>query len=70
MYMGLASMTEDPLERFKYVISSMVGTFFWTNNFNKPVFFLYNFKFYHQLNPILGETLEAKYNDGSEVYCE
>lgn len=51
-------MTPDPLERFKLVVTAILGSFLWTNTFLKP------------LNPILGETLEAKYNDGTLVWAE
>lgn len=51
-------MTPDFLERFKLVITATLSSFFWTNTFLKP------------LNPILGETLQAAYADGTQVYCE
>lgn len=35
-----------------------ISSFYWTNTFLKP------------LNPILGETLQANLNDGTECYCE
>ncbi|CAD8133891.1 unnamed protein product [Paramecium octaurelia] len=58
LYITKATMTPDFLERFKLVITATLSSFFWTNTFLKP------------LNPILGETLQANYNDGTQVYCE
>lgn len=58
LYLNRAAMTPDPLERFKLVVTAILGSFLWTNTFLKP------------LNPILGETLEAKYNDGTLVWAE
>jgi len=42
----------------KFVISAILSSFTWTVTFLKP------------LNPILGETLEATFNDGTEIYAE
>ena len=49
---------KDPLERMKLVITTCLSSFYWTNTFLKP------------LNPILGETLEGYFNDGTKVYGE
>lgn len=37
LYIGKASMTPDFLERFKFVITATLSSFFWTNTFLKPV---------------------------------
>lgn len=41
LYMGLAAQTKDSIERFKFVITSILSSFIWTNNFNKPVILNY-----------------------------
>lgn len=56
--MNLASSTNDPVERFKYVIVATFANFPIANGFLKP------------LNPILGETFEAGYSDGTKIYAE
>lgn len=58
LFMNKAAETSDFLERFKYIVAGTLSTFIWTNTFLKP------------LNPIIGETLEAYYQDGTEVYAE
>jgi hypothetical protein len=40
------------------VITAVISSYFWTNQFFKP------------LNPILGETLQGEFWDGSQVYAE
>ena len=37
-YMNLAAMTEDKIERLKFVITSTLSSFFWTATFLKPVY--------------------------------
>jgi len=51
----LASTTNDHLERFKYVVVATLCAFHKSSSFIKP------------LNPILGETYELEYEDGSKV---
>jgi hypothetical protein len=58
LLLNKAASTKDPLERLKLVTTSCIASFFYTNTFLKP------------LNPILGETLHGKFNDGTDVYCE
>jgi hypothetical protein len=58
LFMNRAAMSPDHLERFKLVVTAILGSFLWTNTFLKP------------LNPILGETLEGEYNDGTKVWAE
>lgn len=55
IYLNLASLQNDPLEKFKLVIVATVSCFHNSQHFLKP------------LNPILGETYEMLYNDGSQV---
>jgi len=55
VYLNIAGLTKDPLERFKLIIVSTISCFHSSSHFLKP------------LNPILGETYEMMYNDGSRV---
>jgi len=57
-YLHLAHKTNDSLERFKLVVTATISGFFKASHFIKP------------LNPILGETYEVEYEDGTQVYCE
>jgi len=56
--MKKAAEAKDPVERFKCIVSMMVGGLHNTCKQYKP------------FNPILGETYEATYEDGSEIYME
>ena len=58
IFLDRAASESDPLERFKLVITFAVAGLHCTCIDKKP------------FNPILGETYEAKYEDGTEVYCE
>jgi hypothetical protein len=58
IYMNLASMTPDPLERFKYAVVSTMACFHKSSHFLKP------------MNPVLGETYEMLWEDGSKIYLE
>eukprot|EP00163_Fabomonas_tropica_P033719 TRINITY_DN89_c0_g1_i8.p1 TRINITY_DN89_c0_g1~~TRINITY_DN89_c0_g1_i8.p1 ORF type:complete len:420 (-),score=75.48 TRINITY_DN89_c0_g1_i8:21-1280(-) len=53
-----AAATEDPVERIKHVLCFAIGGLHLMGKNDKP------------FNPILGETYEAKYDDGTEVYIE
>jgi len=55
VYLNIAGLTKDPLERFKLIIVSTLSCFHSSSHFLKP------------LNSILGETYEMMYNDGSRV---
>jgi len=55
VYLNIASAEKDPLEKFKLVITATLSCFHSSSHFLKP------------LNPILGETYEMLYNDGSRV---
>jgi len=54
IYLNLAA-SMDPFERFKMVIVAQLSCYHQNSNFLKP------------LNPILGETYEMVFNDGSRV---
>jgi hypothetical protein len=58
IYLNLASLQPDPLERFKYVVVATLACFHKSSHFLKP------------LNPVLGETFEMIWDDGSKVYIE
>ena len=53
IYINKACMQTDKVERMKYIITASLGNFPIANSFLKP------------LNPLLGETFEAKYVDGT-----
>lgn len=55
IYLNIAGTSQDHLERFKFVIVATLSCFHNSSHFLKP------------LNPILGETYEMMYNDGSRV---
>jgi hypothetical protein len=57
-YMYLASQTNNEIEIMKYLIVSSISSLFCSNFILKP------------LNPILGETYQAAFSDGSKVYME
>eukprot|EP00292_Cryptomonas_paramecium_P006006 CAMPEP_0113693420 /NCGR_PEP_ID=MMETSP0038_2-20120614/19653_1 /TAXON_ID=2898 /ORGANISM="Cryptomonas paramecium" /LENGTH=391 /DNA_ID=CAMNT_0000615487 /DNA_START=59 /DNA_END=1230 /DNA_ORIENTATION=+ /assembly_acc=CAM_ASM_000170 len=58
-YLPRASAASDPVERMKNVVAAMVSVMVLTSgNFLKP------------LNPILGETLQVDYEDGSRLFME
>ena len=57
-YLKQAAETTDHLERLKLVIAfALSGAYICTSQY-KP------------FNPILGETLQGQFEDGTEVYCE
>lgn len=58
MLINKAAQSTDIFNRFILVMVAVLSSFFYTNEFFKP------------LNPILGETLQASYADGSTVYAE
>lgn len=57
-YINLAVNTTDLVQRFKFLITASLGNFPVANGFLKP------------LNPILGETFEGSYPDGTKLYAE
>jgi hypothetical protein len=58
IYMNIAVNQSDPLEKIKFVITATIAGFHSSLLWLKP------------LNPILGETFEMYYEDGSHVYLE
>jgi hypothetical protein len=58
IYLNLAANQTDLLERFKFVIVAILSCFHNSSTQRKP------------LNPILGETYEMGYEDGSRIYLE
>lgn len=58
IYYNLAAMQNDTLEKFKFCIVATISCFHSSSYFLKP------------LNPILGETYEMYYNDGSKIFLE
>lgn len=57
-YLTKAAEATDPVERLKYVITFAIGGLHNTVKQKKP------------FNPILGETYEARLEDGTLIYCE
>ena len=58
LYMNLAYESNDPLQQMKYTIVACISSWYKSNVFLKP------------LNPILGETYEMIWEDGSIEYVE
>lgn len=58
IFLKKAAETEDPVERFKLVITFVMCGFHNTCAQLKP------------FNPILGETYQARYEDGTTIFCE
>jgi hypothetical protein len=58
LFLNIAAMQTDPIERFKHVIASAISHIHMTHEFAKP------------LNPILGETFSARLADGTMVFAE
>ncbi|EGR27990.1 oxysterol binding, putative [Ichthyophthirius multifiliis] len=58
IYINLAAQTNDLVERFKLLICATLGNFYINCGFLKP------------LNPILGETCQGMYPDGTKMYSE
>lgn len=57
-YLNAAALATDPLERMKNLITSSISFCYSAHTFEKP------------LNPILGETYQARMEDGTEVLLE
>lgn len=58
LYLNKAAQTKDPVERFKLVVTWLVAGLHRGTIQLKP------------FNPILGETFQGTYPDGSQIYCE
>jgi hypothetical protein len=57
-YLAYAGSISDPIERLKLVVASSMCSFYYLSTFEKPI------------NPVLGETLYGKLEDGSDMYAE
>ena len=57
-YLAMAARQNDPVERFKNVIAFGLSSIILCTNQNKP------------FNPLLGETNQGTFADGSRFYCE
>ena len=57
-YMTAAALTSDPVERMKHLMTFSISYCYSAHTFEKP------------LNPILGETYQARMEDGTEVLLE
>ena len=58
VHLSEASKTEDKLERLKLVIAFVLSGIYLCTSQNKP------------FNPILGETYQGSFADGTKIYCE
>ncbi|KAL4434735.1 hypothetical protein ABPG74_017155 [Tetrahymena malaccensis] len=58
LYINKACQTDNYVERFKYLICATFGNFYINCGFLKP------------LNPIIGETCQGFYPDGTRLYAE
>lgn len=58
IFFNRAAECDSPVERMKYVITATLANFYVNCTFLKP------------LNPIVGETFEGEYQDGTKVFCE
>ena len=57
-YLNAAALSQDPVERMKHVVTFSISFAYSAHTFEKP------------LNPILGETYQARMEDGTEVMLE
>jgi hypothetical protein len=57
-FLNKAAACKDPVERLKYVITFSVAGIHLTATQKKP------------FNPILGETYQARFDDGTQIFCE
>jgi hypothetical protein len=58
LYLGKAAAETDPVQRLKYVVAMSVAGLHYTCRMDKP------------FNPVLGETYQGVYSDGTEVFLE
>jgi len=58
IFLNRASLCKDPVERFKWVITFVISGLHRGTTQRKP------------FNPILGETFQARYVDGTQIYLE
>ena len=58
IYLSAAALTDDPVERMKFVVTTSLSYIYPKHFFDKP------------LNPILGETYQARLEDSSQLFLE
>jgi len=58
IYLTRAALTTDPVERLKYVVAFFLAGIHFAPSERKP------------FNPILGETYQAGFTDGTRIFCE
>lgn len=58
VYLNAAALNPNPVERMKFAICQSLTYIYPTHFFDKP------------LNPILGETYQARLEDSSQIYIE
>jgi len=56
--MNKAANSTNPVERLKLLIIALISNYIQANSFLKP------------LNPVLGETFEGGFEDGTTLFCE
>lgn len=64
-FINRAAFTKDPLEKFRLTCVGILASTSYVDLFLKPVYLQFI-----QLNPIIGETLQATLKDGTKIYCE
>jgi len=57
-YLRMAADTNDHLERLKLTVAFAISSIYMCTGQNKP------------FNPLLGETLQGNFEDGTKFYCE
>ena len=57
-YLKEAALNENHLERLKLTITFMISSIYMCCDQKKP------------FNPLLGETLQGKFPDGTKIFCE
>eukprot|EP00475_Leptophrys_vorax_P042438 TRINITY_DN80015_c0_g1_i1.p1 TRINITY_DN80015_c0_g1~~TRINITY_DN80015_c0_g1_i1.p1 ORF type:complete len:385 (+),score=110.41 TRINITY_DN80015_c0_g1_i1:70-1224(+) len=57
-YLGKAAIETDPVQRLKYIVAMSVAGLHYTCRMDKP------------FNPVLGETYQGVFSDGTEVFLE
>lgn len=65
VFIAQAAQASLPVERMKLFATATISSFYYMNLFLKPVTIVAT-----QLNPVLGETLQGSYADGTQVCLE
>ena len=58
IFLSEAAKTADPVAKMKLVVAFAISGLYISGNQNKP------------FNPLLGETYQGHFEDGTEIYCE